>query len=171
MEIYLIHNPTQVQERAPASQYTRAKTIFPYSLQFCSLPSIFQQSTDTSPREGIIPRKFKRGNSKLLLSQNHTNHESREGLSFSSATSLFISMANNSPDYCDTRRPIRTLSLRMPLPIRFNESLRTISNNKTLGASHSIYHQLLDTYIIQIRLLLQYLRSNCDRSKKQNKHF
>ena len=67
MEIYLIHNPTQVQERAPASQYTRAKTIFPYSLQFCSLPSIFHQSTDTSPREGIIPRKFKRGNSKKII--------------------------------------------------------------------------------------------------------
>ena len=60
-------------------------------IYYIFLPSIFPQSTDTSPREGIIPRKLKRGNSKLLwLSQNHTNHKSREGLSSSSASYQLI---------------------------------------------------------------------------------
>jgi hypothetical protein len=120
------------------------------------------QYTDISPREGITPRKFE---------ERDTYHKSREGPSSSSATSLFISTTDTSSDSCKIRSRPRTLSLRMPIPMRVNKSPRIISYKNALGASHPIYRQLVDTYIIQIRLLLQCTRSNCDRSKKSNKHF
>jgi len=70
---------------ATPSQRSQANTlIFPtfifYFLSF--LPTIFLQSTDTNPREGIIPRKLMRGNSKLLRLSKSYKSQVKRGTKF-----------------------------------------------------------------------------------------
>ena len=52
----------------------------------------------------------------------------QRGTNHSLATRIFISWSEIFLDSHKTRRRLRTLSLRMPLPIKFNESLRTIKS-------------------------------------------
>ena len=66
----------------------------------------------------VYRHKIKRGDNPLkayerkfeiiMISQNHTDHKSREGISSSSATSLLISLTDISPDSCKIRIQLRT---------------------------------------------------------------
>ena len=66
----------------------------------------------------VYRHKFKRGDNPskayerkfeiIMISQNHTDHKSREGISSSSATSLLISLTDISPDSCKIRIQLRT---------------------------------------------------------------
>ena len=66
----------------------------------------------------VYRHKFKRGDNPskayerkfeiIMISQNHTDHKSREGISSSSATSLLISLTDISPDSYKIRIQLRT---------------------------------------------------------------
>ena len=122
----------------------------------CIRPKNYWSFTILFSREGgsTLSRqhKFKRGNSKLSgLSQNHTDHKSREGVSSSSTTNIFISTTDKPRHACKITSQLGTLNPPNIVPY----ATQPISNNKAFGIKmlqHSLqsenqtsHHRRVDT--------------------------
>ena len=122
--------PQTQTNRSSREGCSQANTlIFPtlifYFLSF--LPTIFLQSTDTNPREGIIHRNLMRGNSKLLRLSKSYKSQVKRGTKFPFSYQLiYINDRHFSRLMQDTQSTTHKAKRGLLLPATISSSYSTL---------------------------------------------